>query len=103
MNRPLSTIALLQQAGVAPKSRSWETVGMSKHGRALQFFEKIEHGKPIRGRCSLCKRQFIGESKPGEGTDDVLQRMRAEFDAHNCNEETREIVARIVRKVTGKM
>jgi hypothetical protein len=54
------------------------------------------------GRCSLCKRQFIGESKPGERTDNVLLRMRAEFDAHNCAEETREIVARIVRKVTEK-
>ena len=71
---------------------------MRNHSRILQFLDKIEQGKPIKGRCSLCNRSFIGESKPGERMDDALLRMRADFDAHDCHEETRQVAARIVRE-----
>lgn len=73
---------------------------MSEHGRTFQFIEKIEEGKPIKGRCNLCNRLFIGEPKPRERADDVLLRMRADFDAHDCHEETRQMTARIVRAAT---
>ena len=73
---------------------------MSKPTRTLQFFEKMEMEKPIKGICSVCKKPFIAESKPGERMDGLLLRMRADFDAHDCHEETREMTARIVREVS---
>jgi hypothetical protein len=68
--------------------------------RTFQFFETVEQGKPIKGACSACSRLFIAEPKPGERTDEVLLRMRADFDAHDCHEETRQMTARIVKAVT---
>ena len=68
--------------------------------RTFQFFETMEPGKPIKGVCSVCSRLFIAEPKPGEQMDEVLLRMRAEFDAHDCHEETRQMTARIVRAAT---
>lgn len=65
--------------------------------RTLQFFEKMELGNPIKGICSVCKKLFIAESKSEDRMDEVLLRMRNDFDAHDCHEETREITARIVR------
>lgn len=70
---------------------------MSELTRSFQFFEKMEQEKPIKGICSVCKKLFVAESKPGERIDEVLLRMRADFDAHECHEETREMTARIVR------
>jgi hypothetical protein len=77
-----------------------ETGLMSDPTRTFQFFETIEQGKPIRGTCSVCSRLFIGEPNAGEQTDDVLLRMRADFDAHDCHEETRQMTARIVKAAT---
>lgn len=68
--------------------------------RTFQFFETMEQGKPIKGVCSVCSRLFIVESKPADRMDEVLLRMRADFDAHDCHEETREMTARIVRAAT---
>lgn len=82
--------------GIAIASGLSETVGMSD--RTFQFFEKMEQGEPIKGRCSLCDRVFVGAPHPGERADDVLLRMRSDFDAHDCHEETRQIVTRIVRE-----
>lgn len=73
---------------------------MNEHIRTLQFFEKVEQGNPIKAVCSACSRVFIAESKPGERMDDILLRMRADFDAHDCHEETRQMTARIVRAAT---
>jgi len=58
----------------------------------------MEPGKPMKGICSICNRLFIGESKPGERVDDVLLRMQADFDAHDCHEQTQQMVARIVKE-----
>ena len=68
--------------------------------RTFQFFETMEQGKPIKGVCSVCSRLFIVESKPEDRMDEVLLRMRADFDAHDCHEETRQMTARIVRAAT---
>jgi hypothetical protein len=70
---------------------------MSETTRTFQFFETMEEGKRIKGACS---RLFVGEPKPGEQMDQVLLRMRADFDAHDCHEETRQMTARIVKAVT---
>ncbi|MGB9198502.1 MAG: hypothetical protein WCB53_16395 [Terriglobales bacterium] len=59
---------------------------MSKSTRTFQFFEKIEQGNPVKGVCSACSRLFVAESKPAERMDDVLLRMRADFEAHDCYE-----------------
>lgn len=76
---------------------------MSEQTRTFQFFEKIEQGNPIRGTCSACNRPFIAESKSGERMDELLLRMRADFDAHDCHEETRQMTARIVRATKEKI
>ncbi len=68
--------------------------------RTFQFFEAIEKDKPIKGTCSACSRLFVAEPRPGELTDEVLLRMRADFDAHDCHEETRQMTARIVKAAT---
>ena len=78
-------------------------VVMSELTRTFQFLEKIEQGKTIKGACSVCSRLFVAESKPGEQVDDVLLRMRAEFDAHDCHEETRQMTARIVRATKERL
>jgi hypothetical protein len=73
---------------------------MSEHTRTFQFFEKVEQGNPIKGACSVCNKLFIAEPKPGERMDEVLLRMRGDFDGHDCHEETRQMTARIVRAAT---
>ena len=72
---------------------------MLKRERILQF-ENIEEGEPIKARCSFCDRPFIGKYGPGERTDAVLLRMRADFEAHNCKEDASQAAARIVREAT---
>jgi hypothetical protein len=48
-------------------------------------FENIDMKKPdISSRCSRCGQEFPAEPKPGERVDDVLVRIRAEFEAHKC-------------------
>jgi hypothetical protein len=73
---------------------------MSEQTRTFQFFEKMEEGNPIKGTCSACNRVFVTESRRGERMEEVLLRMRADFDAHDCHEETRQMTARIVRAAT---
>jgi hypothetical protein len=73
---------------------------MSEQTRTFQFFETIEQDKPIRGTCSVCSKLFVEEPEPGEQMEEVLLRMRSDFDAHDCHEETRQMTARIVKAVT---
>lgn len=48
-------------------------------------FDNIDMEQPdISSRCSECGQAFRGEPKPGERVDDVLLRIRAEFNAHGC-------------------
>jgi hypothetical protein len=52
--------------------------------RYLQF-ENIDMEKPdISSRCTRWGREFRAEPKPAERVDDVLLRIRAEFEAHEC-------------------
>ena len=51
-------------------------------------FENIDMQTPdIVSRCSLCQRTFTAEPKPGERVDDVLLRIRDEFNMHQCQTE----------------
>jgi len=57
---------------------------MTRQDRYLQF-DNIDIEKPdISSRCSRCGQEFSTKPKPGERVDDVLLRIRAEFDAHKC-------------------
>ncbi len=56
---------------------------MAKQDRYLQF-SLIEAGRPVHGWCSVCGRQFYASPQPGERTDDVILRLRADFDRHDC-------------------
>jgi hypothetical protein len=48
-------------------------------------FDKIDMEEPeISSRCSRCGLVFRAEPEAGERVDDVLLRMRAEFEAHQC-------------------
>ena len=50
-------------------------------------FDNIDVEQPdISSRCSRCGQQFSAEPKPNERMDDVLLRIRAKFDAHNCGQ-----------------
>jgi hypothetical protein len=70
---------------------------MNEHTRTFQFFEKVEQGNPIKGTCSACNRLFVSDFRPGDRADEVLLRMRADFEGHDCHEETRQMTARIVK------
>ena len=58
---------------------------MRGHDRYLQF-DNINQGEPVATRCSLCKREFVADSKSTERMDDVILRLRAAFEAHLCDE-----------------
>jgi hypothetical protein len=59
-------------------------LAMKRHDRYFQF-DNIEQGEPVLSRCSVCKKEFQDEPKPKEGTDDLLLRIRAAFEAHVCS------------------
>lgn len=61
---------------------------MAKNDRYLQF-SLIELDQPIHGWCSACDREFSAAPQLGERTDDVLLRLRAEFEAHDCDHTIR--------------
>jgi len=67
----------------------WETVGMPKTDRYLRFGNlELKPGGSVSASCSACGRPFTGTTGSGDKIDEVLIRMRAEFDAHTCGEDT---------------
>jgi hypothetical protein len=61
---------------------------MTPSDRYLQF-DNIDMDKPvISSKCSLCRREFAAYPKAGERVDDVLLRIRSEFNAHECQRQT---------------
>jgi len=53
--------------------------------RYLRFGNVMQRPDPIHASCSRCDKGFIGRYRsPNERTDEVLMRMRAEFEAHDC-------------------
>jgi hypothetical protein len=54
-------------------------------------FDNIDLQEPnIRSRCSQCGQTFEGEPIPGEGVEDVLVRIRGEFNSHQCQERLKQ-------------
>lgn len=60
---------------------------MTSSDRYLHF-DNIDMDEPvISSRCSCCAREFAANPKRGERVDDLLMRIRAEFNAHECQEQ----------------
>jgi hypothetical protein len=52
--------------------------------RYLHFDNLDTTQREITSQCSRCGREFKSKIKPNERIDEVLIRIRAEFDAHVC-------------------
>jgi hypothetical protein len=61
---------------------------MPKRTRALQFIQ-LPFGNAATSRCTICKRRFSTPAETGGGGVDRLLRMRAEFEAHECDESSK--------------
>jgi hypothetical protein len=59
---------------------------MVTQNRYLQFDNIDMEQNDISSRCSRCGQEFRAAPKPPERVDDVLLRIRAEFEAHQCRE-----------------
>jgi hypothetical protein len=44
----------------------------------------LSYGRAITACCNACGRQFVGKPIGNERTDDVVLRVREEYDAHQC-------------------
>jgi len=59
---------------------------MQTSGRYLHF-DNIDVDLPdITSRCSRCRQSFKAEPEPGEKVDDVLLRIRGQFNSHQCRD-----------------
>jgi hypothetical protein len=57
-------------------------------------FDNIDMQKPdISSQCSHCGRTFKVELQAGERVDDVLLRIRAQFNIHQCREELQPLTS----------
>ena len=56
---------------------------MQRHVSELQF-DRMELGKTIIAKCSVCKRRFTATPNSAERTDDLILGLRAEFTKHIC-------------------
>lgn len=87
-HRPNSLI----ETGIVPRGVQTEGDGLiwivDQQSRFLQF-QTIEHGEPRSASCNVCQVRFRVTPKPGERTDDVLLRLRAEFEAHVCYKQNK--------------
>jgi len=60
-------------------------VSTTNKPRYLSFSNLMQRPEPIRASCSRCDKEFVGRYiLPSESTDEVLLRIRAEFEAHDC-------------------
>jgi hypothetical protein len=57
---------------------------MVTQDRYLHFDNIDMEQRGISSRCSCCGQEFRAEPKPRERVDDVLLRIRADFEAHKC-------------------
>lgn len=67
-----------------------DSLEMTPLDRYLHF-ENIDMEQPdISSRCSECGRAFTAIPRVGERVDDVLLRIRADFNAHECEVELKK-------------
>jgi hypothetical protein len=57
--------------------------------RYLRFSQILLDREPIRAYCSRCERKFADVYRADERTDNVLPRIRVEFEEHQCAATTR--------------
>ncbi len=57
---------------------------MVSQDRYLRFANIDMKDPDIHARCSQCGQDFSAVPKPNERVDDVLLRMRVEYNAHKC-------------------
>lgn len=57
---------------------------MAAAARYLQFAILDIQQPDIYAQCSACGKEFRSEVKPGEHVDDVLVRIRDEYNEHVC-------------------
>jgi hypothetical protein len=55
------------------------------HDRYLQFSNIDIQLPDISSQCSRCRQEFRAEPRVGERLDDVLLRIRGEFESHTCS------------------
>jgi hypothetical protein len=48
-------------------------------------FSNLDTEQPIVAFCSVCGRRFEVQQETGKRIDDLILKVRAEFDAHGCN------------------
>lgn len=61
-------------------------------------FDNIDMQRPdIRSRCSLCGREFQAAPLPTERVDEVLLRIRREYNSHECKIEAKRLIVPISR------
>jgi len=53
--------------------------------RRILHFENIFPGEPVFAECSACGKKFVEKPSPGEKTHELVLRLRAAFDAHDCH------------------
>ena len=53
--------------------------------RYLHFNNIDMSSRQIVASCNLCGRDFSETPRPGEHIDELLLRIRASFDAHDCD------------------
>jgi len=54
-------------------------------------FDNIDMEQPnISSQCSHCGQTFKAEPRPGERVEDVLLRIRREFNSHQCHERLKQ-------------
>jgi cytochrome c2 len=41
----------------------------------------------IFSRCNRCQQEFRAKPKPGENIFEVIERIRAQYEVHNCSTE----------------
>jgi len=63
---------------------------MTSPARYLHF-DNIDMSEPvISSRCSSCAREFVANPEAGERVDEVLFRIRTEFNTHECQAQSRQ-------------
>jgi hypothetical protein len=48
-------------------------------------FSHIENERPVVAFCELCGKRFEAQPEAGKSVDDLILKVRAEFESHDCN------------------
>jgi len=57
---------------------------MTDSNRYLSF-SNLQTGRPVVAYCSVCDRRFEARPEADKRADDLILKVRADFDAHKCN------------------